>query len=243
MIKFNARINWKIKKVQDAVKKGEIASLYRAAAYVRGVVKRKLRRRKHKVSPPGSPPFVHASGGRDFKRSIVFAVDKKEVAAYIGPQRMISQTNSEGKPAPNVLEFGGKSTPGHNAAWFRKKNVGPLKNKNQVAAYFRSAGFGPVYMSTARNSIASGKSAAQQKDLKRRIKSKFSHYVKKKIYYVDLKIQSEKMAFRAAENTIQFFGYPYVPAGNIEPRPFMGPSLNDAKSALAQFFRNSVKSA
>jgi hypothetical protein len=65
-----------------ATRRAERTVLSRQGAYVRGIAKRKIRRRKNPdlSSPPGTPPYTHTGA---LKKSIVFAVGTDSV--IIGP--------------------------------------------------------------------------------------------------------------------------------------------------------------
>lgn len=243
MIQAKCSVKFKPNALVKPVQRGGNKALKKAAAYVRGVARRKVKRRKHKSSAPGQPPFDHGH----LKSSILFAVDNQNIAAYVGPQRTIGRVNAQGEIAPAVLEFGGMSRPGSNPAWIRKKGTEKITDRNKVISYFQKAGYGPVFMGNSVSSVASaanrGKKLNKDADpkWKSKIRKKYSTFLKKNIFYLDLPLKSSAMVHRAADNAIKFFGYPAVPSSKIAPRPFMGPSLEDSKSFIAQCFRNSIQ--
>lgn len=244
MINAKCKVMWQPKAMRNAVERGGVKALTKAAAYLRGTARRKVKRRKNKKSAPGHAPYDHGH----FKNSVVFAVDSGNIAAYVGPRRTLGRTNASGEIAPQILEFGGMSASGTNSGWIRKKGVPKLTNKNSVAAYFRQIGYGPVFMGKSPTSVfasasrgAKGKDGAASK-WKDRIRKKYSTLLKKNVFYLDLKIRSDKMARKAADNTVEYFGYPTIPMSRIAPRPLMGPSLKDSKTFIAQCFRNSMNS-
>ncbi len=86
-MKLNVKLNFDDRKVREAARKGCITSLRGAAAYIYKVARNSIRRRvnpdKHSVA--GTPPYAHSTGMIDFKKSIMFSVDEKNMTAVIGP--------------------------------------------------------------------------------------------------------------------------------------------------------------
>ncbi len=92
MIGFKFRCSFERQKVHHKVKQGNIRSLGHAAATIRLVAKRSIRKRK-KPAPRGSPPHTHT---RRLPRSILYAVDKTRQMAAIGTsRRMIGLAGAE----------------------------------------------------------------------------------------------------------------------------------------------------
>lgn len=242
MINAKCKVMWQPKAMRNAVERGAKKALTRAAAHVRGVARRKIVKRKNKKSAPGHAPYDHGH----LKNSVVFAVDTHNIAAYVGPRRTLGRKNAAGEIAPQILEFGGMSASGTNSSWIRKKGVSKFTDKNSVAAYFRQIGYGPVFMarSSAKVKADANRGVKTKRDASPKwhdkIRNKYSTLLKKKVFYLDLKIRSDKMARKAADNAVRYFGYPAVPATRIAPRPYMGPSLKDSKTFIAQCFRNSM---
>lgn len=245
MIKANVKIMWNKMAVPRAVNKGSIKALTRGAAYVRGVARRKIKRRKNKSSPPGHPPYEH----RNFKNTIVFAVDPLNVSAYIGPRMTSGRKNASGQPVPNVLEFGGASIPCPGHAWWVKSSKADLRNvrsKSGVSAYLRSVGYGPLFMGGTQTGVLAAAERGRKHAgggvpvWKDKIRGKYSPVLKKKVFYLSVRLKSDRQVSRAADNVIEYFGYPAVPVGKVAPRPFMGPTLEESKSKFAEFFRNII---
>jgi hypothetical protein len=86
------------KRVEKAVKDASFKSLGHAAASIRLTARRSIRRRK-KPSSPGAPP--HTREGR-LKKAIVYAVERREERAVIGPSYRVVG------PVGMAHEFGGK---------------------------------------------------------------------------------------------------------------------------------------
>lgn len=241
MIKAECKVVNHEKKLKSAVRKGSAAAIYRAAAGVRTTARRLIRKRKG-PSRPGQPPHDHSN----FKNSIMFDVEKSGEVAFIGPRRTSGKLSLTGKPVPNVLEFSGVTAPSRNAAWIRKKGVSlAMTSKESVTAYFTAAGFGPVFAGESSSQVVAaatrGKRGRAAGKIRSMIRSKYSAFLGKKVFFVDLKIRSPKMAKRAADNAVRYFGFPSVPAAKVEARPFMGPSLDRSRSFIAKCFKNTVK--
>jgi len=92
-VKYKSNSNELIKKVWD----DSITSLNHAAASVRMIAMRSIRKRKG-ASPRGAPPHTHTGL---LKKSIVYNVDKKTNTAIVGPSKRIIG------PAGMIHEFGG----------------------------------------------------------------------------------------------------------------------------------------
>jgi len=85
MISMTVRTRDEIPKVIRKAKRANIDSIGRAAAFTRGVMKRKLSKRK-KPRPPGQPA---ASPTGRAKKSVLFAYDRRSDSAIIGPSHNI----------------------------------------------------------------------------------------------------------------------------------------------------------
>lgn len=88
--------------IRRRAREGMKKSLFSAAALVRTIARRSIRRRK-KISPPGGPPHDH---GGPLKRGILFDVNKLRQTAVIGPTKISSKQGD----ATSDLEFGGERT-------------------------------------------------------------------------------------------------------------------------------------
>lgn len=83
-INLRARIDFKPEKILKAVNRAKQKVLRRQGAYVRGIAKRKIKRRKNpdKHSLPGTAPYTHTG---KLKNSIWYSAEKEQ--AVIGPTR------------------------------------------------------------------------------------------------------------------------------------------------------------
>ncbi|MBN8605049.1 MAG: hypothetical protein J0M26_28890 [Planctomycetes bacterium] len=87
-----------INQVKRKVDQGNFKSLGHAAAAIRLVARRSIRRRKS-AAMPGSPPNTRRG---QLKRSLMYAIDKQRGVALIGPSFEVVGT------AGKAHEFGGK---------------------------------------------------------------------------------------------------------------------------------------
>ena len=249
MIRMKTLSSFRPRAVLNPAEKGGNKALKRAAAYVRGVARRKVKRRKHKNSPPGQPPYAHSGV---FKASILFEVDPGNLAAYVGPQRLATfRTNFQGQPVPQILEFGGDAALGMNANWIHKSAPRGTNSIPGLAAYFRGLGKGPIAWGNspaqAAAKVGSGESIAGYsrkstrtgKTKSKRHPRRYSPILRKKVYLTYIPIRTDKQAERVAKTVVELFGYPAtnkrIP---IAARPLMGPSLEDSRAFIAQCFTN-----
>jgi len=98
MITIRVRTRVSTAQIQRKVQQGNFKSLGHAAATIRLVARRSIRRRKP-AAMPGNPP--HTRRGQ-LKRSIMYALDKQRGVALIGP--IFELIGTAGK----AHEFGGK---------------------------------------------------------------------------------------------------------------------------------------
>lgn len=253
MIKLECQGTIDARKLTAAANRGSLKALPKAAAYVRGVARRKVRRRKRKSSAPGQPPFAHSGV---FKPSILYGIERADITAFIGPQRLVDKrTNRAGQPVPEILEFGGMAALGRNANWFHTRNVPNLRNVQQIADYFQKLGYGPAYWGLTLNSVAAkmnkggrGKTeeAARGKGGKgsnaqyQRYK-RYSPIKGRQVYLANIRIYTASQARKVAKTVVEVFGYPVTNRPiRIAPRPLMGPSLEDSRSQLAKFWANTI---
>lgn len=235
MIKISVKNDIKPARMKKAARKGSLKALTRAAAYVRAVAKRKIRTRKKKASKPGQPPFDH----RMFKQSIRFSVSEKDLTAHIGPQRISKPENLDG-PVPHTLEFGGIAADSPNRAWFVKK-APKMTSISQVADYFQAVKFGPLFMANSPAEVVNqARKGHNAGDWQNRIRKRKNEISGKTVFFLSVPIRSRRMAIRAAKNVVQEFGFPTTSRAVIAPRPFMGPSLEESKSTIAQFWKNTI---
>ena len=87
-------------KVQRAVNRAKRRSLSRAGAFIRQRARTSIRTRK-RTSQPGQPPTSHTGMLRRF---ILFGYDRRSDSVVVGP------VGFRRSRAPNVLEFGGRTT-------------------------------------------------------------------------------------------------------------------------------------
>lgn len=97
-------------KVIDQVGKANAKRLSKAGAFIRQTARTKILRRRKGVSPPGSPPSVHAKSG-DFAslKNILFHMDPNDESVIVGPVKtnMRERTPSGNTTVPQRHEFGG----------------------------------------------------------------------------------------------------------------------------------------
>lgn len=253
MINSHVTTEFKPEKLQSAVRRGSKTALTRAAAYIRGVARRLVKRRKHVSSPPGKPPYAHNSV---FKSLILYEVDYNNFSAYVGPRFLKEQRrNAFGKPIPNILEFGGTAALGTNANWWQTGNFPSIRTEADIANFAKQRGYGPAYWGETLASLTAkmkkggrgrtetamrekgGKgSNAQYQRFKR-----FSPVKGKRVYLSSIRIKTEKQAQKVAKTIVEIFGFPTTNRMTaIAPRPLMGPSLEKSKSFVAGCLRNSI---
>lgn len=252
MINAKCKAMWHPKALRNAVERGGVKALTKAAAYVRGTARRKVKRRKHKNSPPGQPPYAHTGV---FKASILYAVDSRNIAAYVGPQRLVThRTNFAGEPVSEILEFGGMAALGMNANWIHKRAPRGTNSIGGIAAYFKGLGKGPVAWGTSpaqadarvgcgfEAAPASGRRSSKSGKMKFKVHPKrYSPILRKKVYLTYVRIKTDDQARKVAQTVVDVFGYPAINRPiRIDKRPLMGPSLKDSKTFIAQCFRNSM---
>lgn len=90
-------------KVRRAVNRGKRRALSRAGTFIRQRAKTSIRKRK-RSSLPGQPPSSHTGLLRKF---ILFGYDRRSDSVVVGP---VGFRRVKRAGAPNVLEFGGRTT-------------------------------------------------------------------------------------------------------------------------------------
>lgn len=141
-ITIRGRVTDETKTVVKRTKAATITSIGRAAAYVWGIARRSISKRKtSKPSEPGKPP--RSPTGR-LKASIAFNVDREAGEAVIGPARaaiaLIGHTH----------EFGGKESPKRGRArgglWrgLHVGGIGPVRNAAPAGAKKPQLVFAPL---------------------------------------------------------------------------------------------------
>ena len=115
------------KKVIVATRNAQAPTLARQGAYMRGIAKRLIKRRKNPATnaPAGSPPFTHTGA---LKRSIIFGVTENRQSVLIGPTAQVIG----GIGATH--EWGG--TEGR-----KKVRIDPIRRKGWK---IRVGGYGPI---------------------------------------------------------------------------------------------------
>ena len=216
-------------------------AMYRAAGFAMTAARRKIRYRSYRTaSAPGSPPFKHKQGANSFSHSIRFSVDPAGTTAVIGPQREAKPANVSG-PVPHTLEFGGKTRPGTNTLWFHRSPPSGLKSESAIASFLRSQKYAPLFMG---ESYAAVTRAARTTNWIRKKKApNFSRTATgqyRMIWYLSVKMRTDRQARRAAKNVIKYFGYPQTAAGTIAPRPYMGPTLREYEGRILNYWRNLI---
>lgn len=118
MIALNAKTRWNDKKLKRAAEQGTYRSLGHAAASLRLIAQRSIRK-SDKPAPEGQPPHTQT---RRLPRSILYAVDKRAGSAVIGPSR--DRIGLAGGEHEHGRVFGGRK-PKHPARPF----MGPALRK------------------------------------------------------------------------------------------------------------------
>jgi len=88
-------------KVRRGADRAKRRALSKAGAFIRQRARTSIRKRKG-ASPPGQPPRSHEGS---LRRLILFGFGRASDSVVVGPARL----NRPGE-APNVLEFGGRTT-------------------------------------------------------------------------------------------------------------------------------------
>lgn len=239
-MKAKAKVAFKAKAVKRATRRGTQKGLKGAAADLWSRIRRKIPRRKHAASKPGRPPNDH----RTFKNAIRYAVDDNDLAAYIGPQRIVEKPENPSGPAPATLEFGGRTAPTANPAWFRRiKPTDPtMTTLTQVTDYFLAKGYGPMFMSQSRSQVVAQAKSSNGKsgNWEERIRRRKNLITGRTVFFLSVPLKTRKMAERAARNVVKEFGFPTVINATVAPRPVMGPTLDESKSEIAKYFSNTI---
>lgn len=102
-------------KVMRSVDRAKRRSLSKAGAFIRQRARTSIRKRK-RSSPPGQPPSSHTGLLRRF---ILFGYDRRSDSVVVGP------VGFRRSRAPNVLEFGGRTT-------VESRRQGRRRNKRTV---------------------------------------------------------------------------------------------------------------
>lgn len=250
MIDLRSHSNFDGAKLRQIVAKGNAKAMVKAAAYVRGTAKRKVRRSKKAKSQPGQPPKAHSAV---FKASILYGVENGGTNAVIGPARLMStRKNAAGQPVPEILESGGPVAPGP-APWATGMKDRPRGNSFvDIIRFFKARGYGPAYWGTSQAAVraASRRGGRGTKEEavrggKRGQYQTYRRYSTKKgrmVYIQNIRIRTPAQARKVAAAAVEAFGYPLNERGYIAPRPLMGPSMADSRSMIAQFWKNSAGS-
>lgn len=123
-----AKIEPEFGKVEKKVKQANFANLSHAAAAIRLIARRSIRRKK-KASAPGQPP--HTRKGQ-LKRAILFAVDKAAGVAVIGPSAEVVGDSAQ------AHEKGGRF---RRQNYPRRPTMGPAldKSKDRLPGFWQSS--------------------------------------------------------------------------------------------------------
>ena len=247
---IEAKTEFHGQKIQAKANKGGLAGLYKSAASLMRVARQKIRFRKNKSSIPGQPPFQHSKGGNSFKHTIQFAIDKENLTAYIGPQKV---SDRRGKDVPRTLEFGGMTSPSANPNWYQVNNVPEgMNNVSAIASWLLKQGYGPIFMAGSESGVINQAAAGRARYSRARISAerkvnsnhKLFQYIRRRkikgtnktVFYMPFPIKTFRQARRAAENIVQYYGMPTIKPRHIAPRPFMAPTLSESKNSLAKYF-------
>lgn len=247
MIDMRAYTNFDGQRLTRIVASGNAKAMVRAAAYLRGVARRKVRRRKRGSSAPYTPPFAHSGV---FKASILFGGNNSKTDVLIGPERLSTgRTNASGDPIPKILEEGGMAATGMNGLWIHRSVPPGVRDVSSIASYFRSLGKGPIaYGGTPAQADAKVAASDMTTTTGRAGKRKFgvhprrwSPILGKRVYLTYIRINTERQARKVAQTVVDVFGYPVTDKSvRIAPRPLMGPTLAENQDKISAFWRNIV---
>lgn len=269
MIDMSCHANFDGERLRHIVAQGSGKALVRAAAYLRGAAKRKVRRGRKK-SLPGQPPIAHTPA---FRASILFNVDAGRTTAVIGPEKFggtpksmqlfglssggARRENDAGQPLPDILEHGGQPIAGPEPFWWSsvRSIIGrPSGNTEQhITRFFKHLGYGPGYWGTSaasvrRKSKRTGAASRLRASLPEGGKSRgwiykrYSRIKRKNVFLQNIPTDTIQQAVKVKNVIMQVFGRPYSTARHVAPRPLMGPTLNDSNNKIAEFWRDSARS-
>ena len=242
-------------KIRAAADKGGIEGLYKSAALLMKVARQRIQFRRRTISTPGNPPYQHTKGKSSFRHTIQFAVDRRNLTAYVGPQKVSGKV---GKDVPKTLEFGGMTGPAANPTWYKTDGVpkSGLDSTSAIATWLLKEGYGPLFMAGSesgvvnqyfrgrgrysRKQIADSKKRKPDQWIFRNIQKRRNPGTKKTVYYITVPIRTTRQAAQAAENIVRHYGFARIRPHYVSPRPFMGPSLQDSRNSLAKFFANTM---
>ena len=242
-------------KIRAAADKGSLEGLYRSAGLLMRIARQRIQFRRRTISTPGNPPYQHTKGKSSFRHTIQFAVDRQNLTAYVGPQKVSGKV---GKDVPKTLEFGGMTGPAANPTWYKTDGVpkSGLDTKSGIAAWLLKEGYGPLFMAGSesgvvnqyfrgrgrysRKQIADNKKRKPDQWIFRNIQKRRNPGTKKTVYYITVPIRTTRQAEQAAENIVRHYGFAQIRPHYVSPRPFMGPSLQDSRNSLAKFFANTM---
>ena len=242
-------------KIRAAADKGSLEGLYRSAGLLMRIARQRIQFRRRTISTPGNPPYQHTKGKSSFRHTIQFAVDRQNLTAYVGPQKVSGKV---GKDVPKTLEFGGMTGPAANPTWYKTDGVpkSGLDSTSAIATWLLKEGYGPLFMAGSesgvvnqyfrgrgrysRKQIADSKKRKPDQWIFRNIQKRRNPGTKKTVYYITVPIRTTRQAEQAAENIVRHYGFARIRPHYVSPRPFMGPSLQDSRNSLAKFFANTM---
>ncbi|MBE6380044.1 MAG: hypothetical protein E7047_03860 [Lentisphaerae bacterium] len=232
--------HFETQRLQHIVAAANKRAMYRAAGLMMRIARRKIHYRSYRIaSAAGMPPYKHSKGANDFGKSIQFAVDPAGTTAVIGPARTYSIPRNISGPVPHTLEFGGITRPGKNSLWYQK-NAPDMRTESALAQFFRAQPYAPLFMGTNAGQVAqaSGSTRLRKKRAPNFSRSATGQY--RIVYYLPVKMRSDRQARKVAKNVKKYFGYPTTTAGRVAPRPYMGPTLSQGKSKVLSFWKNVI---
>lgn len=155
MAKFDFTVSYQLKdfffdrlRVQNALQKAESKNLSRIGAFIRTTARRRVLRRRKRVSSPGEAPSVHSKDPVRTLKNILFGLEPSTSSVIVGPVKL-NQVNRVGdsvQPVPQILEFGGTVSiheeqyrNSKSKKWFRRdlrRALSPDKNyRTRTARY------------------------------------------------------------------------------------------------------------
>ena len=115
VLKRAVKVYFERKKLVRRLRRKERRVLFRAGFWGRAYMRRLIRRRKKKISPPGQPPFAHAIGAVGMK-DVRFEVELSKGRVVFGHRKYPKKKRINGgvayvissfKPVPQLLNEGG----------------------------------------------------------------------------------------------------------------------------------------
>lgn len=231
-MKLNVKLNFDDRKIREAARNGSVQALRSAAAYIYKVARNSIRRRANpdKASLPGTPPYTHSKGIVDFKKSIVFSVDEKNMTALIGPVYIKGGLGNVAR----LHEFGGdKSQTLENRKKLQRVEIGE---------------YGPIRVKSRNEGLAL-RSVQHRHAIGRNRWLTNDPLTGDPVVFVKIRTQTQADASTRLRNRLRYQSggrRPYsasmgiITRSHYPARPFMGPALRKSQERIAPMWRNAI---